>query len=83
MPDGTRFQGVNELRESLVSTRKTEFVSTVVEQLLTYALGRGLDYYDMPSVRGVVRAAEADNYSWSSVILAIVRSTPFQMRRAS
>ena len=83
MPDGTRFQGVAELRDQLVSTRKTEFVTTVVEQLLTYALGRGLDYYDMPTVRGIVRAAEAENYSWSSVILAIARSTPFQMRRAS
>jgi hypothetical protein len=81
LPDGTSFSGVAELRELLVTRRKTEFVQTVVEQLLTYALGRGLDHHDMPTVRKIVKESEAQNHSWSSVVLAVVRSTPFQMRR--
>jgi hypothetical protein len=83
LPDGTSFDGVVELRELLVSKRRIEFVHTVVEQLLTYALGRGLESYDMPVVRQIVKQAEADDYTWSSVILGIVNSTPFQMRRSS
>ncbi len=55
----------------------------VTEKLLTYSLGRGLEYYDVPAVRGIDRAAEADNYRWSSLMLAIVKSAPFQMRTAS
>jgi mono/diheme cytochrome c family protein len=81
LPDGTSFSGVAELRQLLVTKRKTEFVLTVVEQLLTYALGRGLEYYDMPAVRNIVKQSEVKDYSWSSVILAIVKSAPFQMRR--
>jgi hypothetical protein len=83
LPDGTAFQGVAQLRELLIAKRKAEFVSTVVEQMLTYALGRGLEHYDMATVRGIVRATEANNHSWSSIILATVKSTAFQMRRAS
>ena len=83
LPDGTEFEGVAELRELLVTKRRTEFVSTVVEQMLTYALGRGLEHYDMPTVRGIVRTTEPDNHSWSSVILAAVKSPSFQMRRGS
>jgi len=83
MPDGMAFDGVSQLREALVTHRRMEFVGTVVEQMLTYALGRGLEYYDMPTVRAIVKHAETENYSWTSVIQAIVRSTPYQSRRAS
>jgi hypothetical protein len=81
LPDGTTFRGAAELRKLLVS-RQDEFVRTVTERLLTYAVGRGLEYYDMPAVRDILRQAESHDYRWSSVILSIVRSTPFQMRRS-
>jgi hypothetical protein len=55
---------------------------TTTEKLLTYALGRGLEYYDGPAVRGIIREAAANDYRWSSLILSIVKSTPFQMRRS-
>jgi hypothetical protein len=62
--------------------QKQQFVTAVTQKLLTYALGRGLEYYDAPAVRGVVRSAAADDYRWSALILNIVKSAPFQMRRA-
>jgi cytochrome c5 len=77
--DGTRFSGVAELR-SLLLTRREEFVITVTKKLLTYGLGRGAEYYDMPAVRQIVRQAVPDDYRWSSLILGIVNSVPFQMR---
>jgi hypothetical protein len=55
----------------------------VTQKLLTYALGRGLEYYDAPTVRAIDRAAAADDYRWSSVIAAIVKSPPFLYRRRS
>ena len=81
MPDGAQFNGPAELRRILLG-RKEQFVRTVVEKLLTYALGRGLEYYDYPAVRKIMRESERDGYRWSALTLAIVRSTPFQMRRA-
>jgi len=57
-------------------------VRTITEKMLTYALGRGLEYYDAPAVRQIARNAAAHNYSWSSIILGIVQSTPFQKRRS-
>jgi hypothetical protein len=80
LPDGTRFEGPAELRKLLLS-RREEVVTTVTEKLLTYALGRGLEYYDRPAVRKIVGDA-APEYRWSSIILGIVRSVPFQMRRS-
>ena len=56
------------------------FVGTLTEKLMTYALGRGLEYYDMPAVRAIVRDAAASDYRFSSLVLGIVNSTPFQMR---
>ena len=56
---------------------------TVTEKLLTYALGRGLEFYDMPVVRGIVRDAARNDYEFSSLITGIVKSTPFQMRKAA
>ena len=81
LPDGTKFQGPGGLRNLLLS-RRDQFVETFAEKLLTYALGRGLEYYDQPAVRAITRTAAKDDYRVSSVIVAITRSTPFQMRRA-
>ena len=80
LPDGTAFKGPDGLREVLLN-KKDMFVETFTERLLTYALGRGVEEYDLPVIRKIVRDASADNQTWSSIILGIVNSTPFQMRR--
>jgi hypothetical protein len=80
LPDGSAFVGPAELRDLLLS-RREEFVSTATEKLLTYALGRGLEYYDAPAVRAIMRDAAPNDYRWSSIILGIAKSAPFQMRR--
>jgi hypothetical protein len=80
--DGTKVDGPAALRRALTA-RKEQFVRTVTGKMLTYAIGRGLEYYDAPAIRGVVRAAAADDYRWSSTILALVKSAPFRMRRAA
>ena len=82
LPDGTKFDGPAGLREVLMSKRDL-FVETVTERLLTYALGRGVEQYDHPVLRKITREAAADNHRWSSLILGIVNSAPFQMRRVS
>jgi hypothetical protein len=79
LPDGTKFQGPDGLRSMLLS-HPEQFVTTVTGKLLTYALGRGLEYYDAPVVRKITREAAPNNYRWSSLILGIVKSVPFQMR---
>ncbi len=77
--DGTKVDGVVALRTALM--REPEiFVGTVTEKLMTYALGRGLTASDMPAVRAIVRDARRDNYRFSSIVLGIIRSAPFQMR---
>ena len=81
LPDGTAFDGAAELRAALVA-HPERFVGTVTEKLLTYALGRGLDYYDMPAVRRIVREAEAGGYSMQSIIVGIANSYPFLHRRS-
>ena len=81
LPDGTQFEGPVELSKILVR-KKEEFIYTVTEKLLTYALARGIEYYDAPAVRKILQEAAASDYRWSSLILGIVKSTPFQMRRA-
>jgi mono/diheme cytochrome c family protein len=81
LPDGTPFDGVAELREALVR-RPDRFAMTVTEKLLTYALGRGLTHTDMPAVRTIVRDGAADDYRLQSIILGIVTSDPFLMRRS-
>jgi mono/diheme cytochrome c family protein len=78
LPDGTKFAGVAGLRNLLLG-RREQFVNTFTEKLLTYALGRELEYYDMPAVRKITREAAANDYRWSSIILGIVNSVPFQM----
>jgi len=81
LPDGTRFEGVAGLR-ALVATHDDQLVATVTRRLLTYALGRGAEFYDLPAIRSITRDAAANDYRWSSIILGIVRSAPFQMRRS-
>jgi hypothetical protein len=76
--DGTKVDGVVALRQAILS-RQEVFVQTVTEKLLTYALGRGLDYRDMPAVRAIVRDAQKNNYRLNSLILGVVESTPFRM----
>jgi hypothetical protein len=80
--DGTALTGPQGLRDALLK-RDTEFVGALTEKVLIYALGRGLEYYDGPAIRRIVREAKSDNYRWSSLILAMVRSVPFQMRSSA
>ena len=82
MPDGTAFEGAAGLRDILVG-RSVQFVQTLTEKLLTYALGRGIEYHDMPAVRGILRDAAVTEYRFSSIVLGVVRSAPFQLRRVS
>jgi hypothetical protein len=81
LPDGTRFQGPADLRKILLS-KPERFVTTLTEKLLTYALGRGIEYYDEPAIRGIVGSSAPSDYRWSSLIVGIVKSPPFQMRRS-
>jgi hypothetical protein len=80
--DGTAVDGVVTLRKALLR-QPDIFVGTVTEKLMTYALGRGLQYYDMPSVRRIVALAGQSEYRFSSIVLGIVNSTPFQKRITS
>ena len=77
---GTDIDSPAAFREALLQQSADEFVRTVVEKLLTYALGRGVDYLDAPTVRQIARDASRDDYRWSSLILGIVESAPFQQR---
>jgi hypothetical protein len=77
--DGTKVNGPAALRNALVA-QKEQFVKAVTAKLLMYAIGREIDFHDAPAIRAVMREAAADNYSWSSTILALVKSTPFRMR---
>ncbi len=81
LPDGTPFDGPADLRKLLVRNPE-QFVTVVTEKLLTYALGRGVEYYDAPAVREITRAAAGHDYGLASLIVGVVRSTPFQMRLA-
>ncbi len=81
LPDGSEFQGVAGLEEALLR-RPELFVETLTEKLLTFALGRGVEHFDGPAVRRIVCEAGEDDYRFSRLILGIVRSTPFQMRRS-
>ncbi len=82
LPDGTILAGPAGLRVVLAG-KEEEFTYTAVHKLLTYALGRGTEYYDQPAIRKIMQDAEQDDYRWSSIIMGIVESTPFQMRRSS
>jgi hypothetical protein len=80
LPDGTKFEGPSELRKVLLA-HPEQFVTTVTEKLMTYAMGRGVEYYDQPAIRKILRDSAPNQYRWSSVVMGIVNSTPFQMRR--
>ena len=79
--DGTAVDGPAALRTALLQ-QKDQFVQAVTAKLLMYGLGREIDYHDAPAIRAIVRTAAADDYRWSSTILAIIKSTPFQFRRS-
>ncbi len=81
LPDGTRFEGPAGLRSALLRSPE-QFVATVTDKLLMYALGRGIEYFDAPTVRAIVRDAATDDYRFSSLVLGIVNSPPFQMRKS-
>ena len=78
LPDGTQFDGVIGLRKLLVAHRD-EFVRTLTEKLLSYALGRGIEHFDLPTVRQITRDAAPTGHRWSALVLGIVKSTPFTM----
>ena len=82
LPDGTKFNGPAELRAVLAKNQE-QFVTVVAEKLLVYALGRGLEYQDAPAIRQMVRRSEQTNYSFDSLVLGLVKSTPFTMKRSS
>jgi hypothetical protein len=81
LADGTKINGVVGLREALLK-HPDYFVGTLTEKMLTYALGRPLEYYDMPVVRGIVQSAARSDYRFSALITGIVGSEPFEMKRA-
>ena len=81
LPDGRTFEGMAGLKKALL-TRPELFVATSTEKLLTYALGRGLESYDAPAVRQIVRSAQSQDYRFSSVVLGIVKSVPFTSRKS-
>ena len=80
MPDGTKLNGPDDLRNVLMAN-PNQFVQTLTEKLMTYALGRVTDYHDMPTVRGIVREAAKDDYKFSTIVMQIVQSDPFQKRQ--
>ena len=80
LPSGLSFDGPQGLRDAVLR-RPELFVGVVVERLLTYALGRGVEYSDYPTVRAIVRDAAQTNYRFSELVASIVKSLPFQMRR--
>jgi hypothetical protein len=80
LPDGSEFTSVHGLEQALLS-RPELFVRTLTQKLLTFGLGRGVEYYDAPAIRQIVRDAKSDNFRFSRLIVGIVKSRPFQMRK--
>ncbi|MEE2608692.1 MAG: DUF1592 domain-containing protein [Pseudomonadota bacterium] len=80
-PGGVEFAGFADLRDWMLE-RGDRFAHNVTEKLMTYALGRRVEYYDQPVIRQIVREAASENYSWSSILLGVVKSAPFKMSRA-
>jgi hypothetical protein len=81
LPSGAKFQGMTGLRDLLLQQRD-QFANNVTEKLMAYALGRSLEHYDLPAARRIAREAAPQDYRWSSIILGIAKSAPFQMRRS-
>ena len=82
LPDGTTIHGPAGLRSEILNRRR-EFIETLTGKLLTYAVGRGVEHYDMPAIREIMREAAPSNYRWSALILGIVKSRPFRMKRSA
>ena len=82
LPDGTAINGPDDLRKALVDRPDHQFVQALTENLMTYALGRSLDYHDMPTVRRIVREAAKDDYRFKSIVLGVVSSDAFRKREA-
>ena len=82
LPDGSKFEGPAQFRQVLL-TRREQLMRTLTEKLLTYALGRGVEFYDQPAIRQIIREASDGGDRWSSLISALVESVPFQMRRSA
>jgi mono/diheme cytochrome c family protein len=80
-PDGSKFSGVAGLKKELLN-HPEQFVTTVTQKLLMYAIGRNLQYYDEPAVRAIVRESAGQNFTFSSLVLGVVKSVPFTMRQA-
>jgi hypothetical protein len=78
LPDGTVLQGAAGLKK-LLANRRDSFANIFTQKLLTYALGREVEYYDFPAIRRIMRNAAGSNYRWSAIITGIVQSQPFQM----
>ena len=81
LPNGEQFEGPAGLRAALLRS-PDQFVITITDKLLTYALGRGVEAFDAPTVRAIVREAARDDYRFSTIVTGIVNSTPFQMRKS-
>ncbi len=81
LPDGTAIKGPSDLRRALVA-RPDRFVQAFTENLLSYALGRSVEYTDMPAVRSIVRRSAADDYRFESIVLGIISSDAFRKREA-
>ena len=81
LPDGSSFEDLEQFRSALLSSELFRIV--LAEKLLVYALGRGVEHYDMPAVRAIVREAAAKEYRFSQFILGVVNSAPFQMRKTA
>ena len=81
LPDGGKFAGVDGLKKMLLSDPE-RFVGALTQKLLMYAVGRNVQYYDEPAVRAIVREAARNNYQFSSLVLGVVESVPFQMRES-
>jgi mono/diheme cytochrome c family protein len=79
LPDGSKFQGMAGLKEMLLKNPQ-RFVGALTQKLLMFAIGRNVQYYDMPAVRAIVRQASAHNYTFASLVQGVVESVPFQMR---
>jgi hypothetical protein len=82
LPDGTPIRGPEDLRQALVSRPDHQFIQALTENLFTYALGRSLDYRDMPTVRRIVRRAATDNYRFKAIVLGVITSDAFRKRAA-
>jgi hypothetical protein len=80
LPDGTKINGPDDLRNALLR-RPEQFVQTFVEALLTYSMGRTREYYDMPTVRKIVRDTRGKDYKFSAIVEAVVNTDQFKMRR--